>query len=115
MQESNVACNRVQPWEEKQWSAIHTRYQHECVVNDVLRSKGFETFFPTFKAIHVWKDRTKEVRAALFPGYLFVNDIGDRRLRIVTTPGVCSIVCVSGTPAIIPHQEIESIRLAVTS
>ena len=113
MQNDNVILDGLQQWEEKQWCAIHTRYQHEHVVNEVLRNKGFETFFPTFKAMHAWKDRKKEVQEALFPGYLFVNDIADGRLRIVTTPGVCSIVCASGTPAIIPNQEIESIRLAV--
>jgi transcriptional antiterminator NusG len=115
MQCDNVVLERAQPWEEKQWCAIHTRYQHEYLVNEVLQNKGFETFFPAFTAIHAWKDRKKEVQEALFPGYLFVNDVGDRRLKVVTTPGVCSIVCASGMPAIIPSQEIESIRLAVAS
>lgn len=101
--------------DEKRWFAIHTRHQHEHLVNHALASKGFETFFPSFISMHKWKDRKKQIRAALFPGYLFVKDIGERRLQIVMTPGVCAIVGVSGVPAIIPELEIESIRLAVSS
>lgn len=101
--------------DEKRWFAIHTRHQYEHLVDCALGSKGFETFFPSFVSMHKWKDRKKQIREALFPGYLFVKDITERRLQIVMTPGVCAIVGVSGVPAIIPEQEIESIRLAVSS
>lgn len=51
--------------------------------------------------------------AALFPGYVFVANAQQERLRVVTTPGVCGIVSVAGVPAVIPSHEIESIRRAV--
>lgn|SRR5215467_991778 len=100
---------------EKQWYAVHTRHQHEHVVTAALERKGFETFCPFFKTVHAWKDRKKQIWEALFPGYLFVEGIVERRLHIIMTPGVCAIVCVGGVPAVIPSQEIESIRLAVSS
>jgi len=100
---------------EKQWCALHTRYQHENLVNGLLRMKGFDTFYPTCSRIHAWKDRKKRVSEALFPGYLFVANIGAHRLEVVSTPGVCAIVSIAGTPATIPNDEIEAIRQALLS
>jgi transcription antitermination factor NusG len=65
--------------------------------------------------MHIWKDRKKRMSEALFPGYLFVADVGVRRLDIVSTPGVCTIVLIAGMPAVIPNEEIEAIRQAVSS
>ena len=97
------------------WCAIHTRYQHENLVEMQLVRKGFETFLPMYKKMHRWKDRKKEVAHALFPGYVFVADVQRERLRIVSTPGVCAIVSVAGIPAIIPDSEIDTIRRAITN
>lgn len=96
------------------WNALHTRYQHERQVEAMLSAKGFETFLPTYDAFHKWKDRTKKISEALFPGYLFIADAGERRLQVMTTPGVCAIVSVAGTPATIPEHEIEAIRKCVS-
>ena len=113
MQTESIGTHRVEV--EKQWCALHTRHQHENLVDSVLRMKGFDTFYPTSNRIHVWKDRKKRISEALFPGYLFVSDIGAHRLEVVSTPGVCSIVSIAGVPAKIPNDEIESIRRAVSS
>lgn len=98
----------------RKWYAVHTRHQHESLANEILIAKGFETFFPTFPRIHVWKDRRKQIQEALFPGYLFLADVDDRRNHVLTTPGVCSIVCSAGRPAEIATQEVEAIRCAVS-
>ena len=113
MQTENIGTHRVEV--EKQWCALHTRHQHENLVAGVLSMKGFDTFYPTSNRIHSWKDRKKRISEALFPGYLFVSDIGAHRLEVVSTPGVCSIVSIAGVPATIPNDEIESIRRAVSS
>jgi transcription antitermination factor NusG len=97
-----------------QWSALHTHYQHERKVEALLSAKGFETFLPTYESIRKWKDRTKKISEALFPGYLFIADVSEHRLQVVTTPGVCAIVSVAGTPATIPGHEIEAIRRCVS-
>jgi transcription antitermination factor NusG len=100
---------------ERKWCAVHTRYQSEQQVDASLRTKGLQTFLPTFVNTHEWKDRKKRISEALFPGYLFVADVGEQRLQVVSTPGVCSIVSVAGIPAIIPNDEIEAIRRAMES
>jgi transcription antitermination factor NusG len=95
------------------WCAVHTRYQHESSVHTLLSMKGFQTFLPTYKKMRHWKDRKKEMAAALFPGYVFVANAQQERLRVVSTPGVCAIVSIGGVPAVIMNHEIESIRRAI--
>jgi len=97
------------------WYAIYTRHQHEKTVARILTSKGFETFLPLYSAVHNWKDRTKLVSLPLFPCYVFLKGGLERRLDIVTTPGIHALVSSAGHPASIPHAEIEGIRLAIES
>ena len=106
--------NRNEVEKSVQWSALHTHYQNERKVEALLSAKGFETFLPTCESVRRWKDRTKKISEALFPGYLFIAGVSERRLQVVTTPGVCAIVCVAGTPATIPGHEIEAIRKCVS-
>jgi transcription antitermination factor NusG len=106
--------NRNEVQKSVQWSALHTHYQHERKVEALLSAKGFETFLPTYESIRRWKDRTKRISEALFPGYLFVAEVSERRLEVIATPGVCAIVSVAGTPATIPGHEIEAIRKCVS-
>jgi transcription antitermination factor NusG len=103
----------VQP--ETEWYALRTRYQHEKTVAALLAWKGFETFLPTYRAVRHWKDRKRQLWLPLFPGYLFVENAADRKLQVVSTPGVCSIISVAGIPALIASEEIDSIRRAVAS
>jgi transcription antitermination factor NusG len=97
------------------WYAIYTRYQHEKTVARILTSKGFETFLPLYSAAHNWKDRTKIVSLPLFPCYVFLKGGIERRLDIVTTPGIHALVSNAGHPAAISHAEIDGIRRAIES
>jgi transcription antitermination factor NusG len=51
----------------------------------------------------------------LFPGYLFCQFDVDKRLPILQTPGVSSIVGIAKYPAPIDPGEIEAIRTVVQS
>src|SRR5882724_12535084 len=97
------------------WYALHTKHQHEKSVTNVLAEKGFEVFCPTYAEVHRWKDRRKEVTLPLFPGYLFIAGGLDRRVDVLSTPGVCAIVSFGNTAAIVPEKEISAIRLAAAS
>lgn len=97
------------------WYAIYTRHQHEKTVAQILSSKGFEVFLPLYGAAHRWKDRTKVVSLPLFPCYVFLKGGLERRLDIVTTPGIYALVSSAGQPAAIPAIELEAIRSAVES
>jgi transcription antitermination factor NusG len=95
------------------WWAIYTRHQHEKTVADMLSAKNIEVFLPLYETVRRWKDRSKKLTLPLFPGYVFVRGVPERRLPIVTTPGVFMILSKGERFAIIPEEEIEAIRRAV--
>lgn len=95
------------------WWALYTRHQHEKVVAEMLSAKGFEVFLPLYESIRRWKDRRKLLSLPLFPGYVFVRGGLDRRLQVVTTPGVYMILYRGDQVAVVPNLEIEAIQRAV--
>jgi len=97
------------------WYALYTRHQHEKIVDQILTNKGFDTFLPLYATTHHWKDRTKALSLPLFPCYVFLKGGIERRLQILTTPGIYGLVSSAGQPAAIPDIEIEAIRRVVES
>src|ERR1700682_5594311 len=97
------------------WYALYTRHQHEKMVDQILTNKGFNTFLPLYATTHNWKDRTKALSLPLFPCYIFLRGDIERRLQILTTPGIYGLVSSAGQPAAIPDTEIEAIRRVVDS
>src|ERR1700677_1882147 len=95
------------------WWAVYTRHQHEKVVADTLSAKGFEVFLPLYESTRRWKVMRMVVSLPLFPCYLFVRGGLDRRLQVLTTPGIYMILYRGEEVAIIPDQEIEAIQRAV--
>jgi transcription antitermination factor NusG len=99
--------------DESSWWAVYTRHQHEKAVAQVLSSKGFEVFLPLYDSVRRWKDRNKTLSLPLFPCYVFVRGGLNRRLQVVTTPGIHTILYSGERIAFIPNNEIDSIRRAV--
>ena len=98
-----------------EWWAIYTRHQHEKAVAKNFSSLGLEVFLPLYSVLRQWKDRKKHLLLPLFPCYVFLHGGLDRRVKVLSTPGVYSFVGVAGHPAAIQETEIEAIRKAVTS
>jgi len=99
--------------EDRYWYALYTRHQHEKTAAEVLTAKGFEVFLPLYPAVRQWKDRIKRLSLPLFPCYVFIQASLDRRLHVMTTPGVHAYVGVEGRAARIPEAEIEGIRRTI--
>jgi len=95
------------------WCAIYTRHQHEKTIAQSLSTKGLEVFLPLYNATRRWKDRTVHLSLPLFPCYLFLRGMQERKLEVVTTPGIISILSINGETAVVPENEIESIRKAI--
>ncbi len=95
------------------WWALYTRHQHEKAVAEMLVAKGFDIFLPLYESTRRWKDRRKVISLPLFPCYVFVRGGLDRRLHVVTTPGVHMVLRRGDQVAIVPDQEIEAIQRAV--
>ena len=105
--------NRPERIESAPWWALYTRHQHEKVVAEMLEAKGFEVFLPVYESIRRWKDRRKVLSLPLFPCYVFVRGQQDRRLQVVSTPGVHMLLTRGEQIAVVPEDEIGAIRRAV--
>lgn len=97
------------------WYAVEIRHNREKNVAELLEAKGLETFLPTYEEPRQWSDRIKIAELPLFPGYLFCRLNGERRMPILSTPGVRRIVCFGTTPVPVPEGEIETVRQFVRS
>lgn len=95
------------------WWALYTRHQHEKVVADMLEAKGFEVFLPLYESVRRWKDRRKLLSLPLFPCYVFVRGGMERRLQVITTPGIHMVLTHGERIATIPDGEIDAIRRTV--
>jgi transcription antitermination factor NusG len=107
---SNIRLDQESRPSSQGWLAVHTRHQHEGLAARSLACKGFDTFLPQYSSVRMWSDRSKELSAPLFPGYVFLRNEPEHRFRIVTTPGVLNLVGFAGVPAVIPDSEIEAVR-----
>jgi transcription antitermination factor NusG len=99
----------------REWWAVYTRHQHEKTVAENLSTNGLEIFLPLYTVVRQWKDRKKHISLPLFPCYVFLRGEPGRRVQVLSTPGVHTIVTIVGRPAPIPEVEIEAIRRAVES
>ena len=96
-----------------EWFAVYTRHQHEKTVFERFARTGFDAFLPTYRVVRQWKDRIKELSLPLFPCYVFLRGGLDRRLEVLSTPGVHSLVSFAGRPAPIPEIQVEAIRRVI--
>jgi transcription antitermination factor NusG len=97
------------------WHALHTRHQNEKRLAEFLAERGFEIFLPLYTTVHRWKDRDKQLSLPLFPCYVFFRGGLERKIQLLTAPGVHGIVGTAGRPGVISDAEIEAIRVAVDS
>jgi len=110
---SNAVAESTGMREDNAWWALYTRHQHEHAIADSLSAKGFEVFLPLYQSLRRWKDRQKMLWLPLFPCYVFVRGGVNRRLDVVSTPGVHMILSNGDRVAVVPDEEINGIRLAV--
>ena len=95
----------------QRWYALHVRSRYEKAVSAVLRNKGFEEFLPLYQSRRQWTQRIAEIDLPLFPGYVFCRfEPAERRVPIVTTPGVMGIVGFGGKPVPVDNAEMEAIH-----
>jgi transcription antitermination factor NusG len=95
----------------QRWYALHVRNRYEKAVSTLLQYKGFAEFLPVYRSRRRWSQHIAEIELPLFPGYVFCSfDPAERRVPIMTTPGVMAIVGFGGKPVPIEPGEIEAIH-----
>ena len=98
------------PRSEARWFACYTRARHEKRVASMLEERGMPSFLPLVERESQWKDRKKLVTWPLFPSYVFGRFSPMEMHRVLSVPGVATIVRVQGQPVPIPDEEIENVR-----
>jgi transcription antitermination factor NusG len=98
-----------------EWYALYTRHQHEKVVSQILLGKGFDVFLPLYPVARACGSHNKKLLLPLFPCYVFLHGGLDRRVDVVSTPGVHAFVETANRPAVIPQPEIDGVRQTVES
>lgn len=93
------------------WFAVRTKSNRERVSSLDLYGRGYEVFLPEVAR----NGKAGPTKFPLFPGYLFCRFDVNRRLPVLTVPGVVHIVGLGRTPLPISENEIESLRLVVSA
>jgi transcription antitermination factor NusG len=99
----------------QKWFALQVRTRWESSTAVLLSGKGYQTFLPTYKTKKRWNGRPREVDSALFPGYVFCQFDAQKRLPILVTPGVISVVGCGRIPLPVDDSEIAAIQKVVSS
>ena len=95
-----------------QWFAVRVKSNREKITSLGLSGKGYEVFLPEYITGLAPGSGRKD---PLFPGYLFCRFDVNRRLPVLTIPGVVHIVGLGKTPLPISEDEIVSLRAVVRS
>jgi transcription antitermination factor NusG len=95
--------------------ALVVRPRAERTVQEGLANVGLETFVPWHGVRRHWSDRIKVLKQSLFPGYVFCRSTFAERRLVMNQGGVCGVVSFDSRPALIPNDEISSLRRAVDS
>lgn len=96
------------------WSALFTYPRHEKKVAEQLLCRGVESFLPLYAEKRTWKNRqTVTLTLPLFPGYVFARFARRDRVRVMSLPGVVSIVERAGAVSSISDHYIEKLRAGI--
>ena len=95
----------------RHWYAVYTSPCHEKQVAEHLRVREIEHFLPLYRSTRRWRNRsTVTLERPLFPSYVFVQACREDRRRVLSVPGILSIVGTSREAVPLPDSEIETLR-----
>jgi transcriptional antiterminator RfaH len=96
----------------ERWYVAETHPNAEAKALAHLERQGFTTYLPQYGKLRRHARRTDEVRAPLFPRYLFVRmDVARAAWRAIrSTIGVSRLVSQGDAPAPVPEGVVEEIR-----
>ncbi len=99
----------------EQWYALQLRTRWEASTATLLSGKGYQTFLPTFNTLKRVRGKSCDVKAPLFPGYLFCRFDALKRLPVLLTPGVVTVVGRGRIPIPVEDSEIEAVQKVVST
>jgi transcription antitermination factor NusG len=100
---------------DKKWYALYTKSNYEKRVNDILRKRGVNTFFPMRKVKSKIAGNYRLVEVPLFKGYIFINISlqSKEHFEVLKTTGVSYIVSREKQACPVPSSIIEALQIMV--
>jgi transcription antitermination factor NusG len=93
------------------WLAYYTAPRHEKAVAKQFQSRSVDCFLPLVRQSRRWKNGVcAKVEAPLFPGYVFARLPPKLYFKVLSVPGVVSVVGPGRHPAVLDDEEIDSLR-----
>ena len=93
-----------------QWFAVYTTARHEKRVAQHFQQRGMECFLPLYEMQRKWRNGLRiTIELPLFPNYLFVHVDRRTQSRVLSVPGVLSIVG-GRSPTPLWDTEVASLR-----
>ena len=108
--EANLEAASAHPW-----YGLRTRSKFEKSTVLSLSSKGYAPYLPCYRRRQRWSDRIIETEDPLFPGYVFCRFDLSKRLPILMTPGIVSVIGAGKQPLAIPDSEIAAVETILKS
>ncbi len=96
------------------WRVFYTFPRAEKKCEDRLYDRHIDVFLPQYTVIRQWSDRKKKVVEPLFRNYIFAKVDERDRLRVLQTDGIVRCVTFNGRPAVVPDEEIDAVRRAIS-
>ncbi len=92
------------------WYALHVKPHKESAVSGLLKSKGYEVYYPALQVEPV-NPRSRKERP-FFPGYLFVRlELSEAGVSVLRwTEGTHGLVEFGGEPASVPENLIDELK-----
>lgn len=94
----------------KQWFVLYTRLGCERKVAEQLEKRQIEVYCPLCRTPKSWSDRRKTSLQPLFSSYVFVFASPEEHKLIRQTDGAINFIHWLSKPAVIRHEEIDTIR-----
>lgn len=97
------------------WYAVRTRSRQEKQVAAYLHKSGVHTYVPLRRTWSSRRDRKLTIEIPALPGYLFIRCAlyAETRALVKRSSGVVGLVENAGRVAVIPPQQIDSLRVAL--
>jgi len=97
-----------------QWFAVFTSPRHEKRVAERFARLGIDNFLPMYEVVRVWRNRQrKRIQLPLFPNYIFTRINRRETARVLSTPGVISMVTTGRELVPLADSDVESLRIGL--
>ena len=97
------------------WYAVRVKSNREWITAQALKGKGFPVCLPYYRDWRRHANGAQAIELPLFPGYLFCCFDLNKRLPILTVPGVVHIVSYGKTPQPVDEREMAAVLSVMQS